>query len=104
MSMRTLADTMKELQERGYTESFRAQNARLVATRAGQAFSPDQVKVDEIYRFEGDADPSDMSILFALSVPEAGIRGTWSSAFGKDMGADAARVVRDLDDGNSRSD
>ena len=100
MPMETLAEAMNRLQERGYTEAFRVENAELVAARAGRSFRPEDVEVDEVLRFEGESNPSDMSILFAISVPGDDIRGTWSSSYGAEMSAGDSEVARRLEGGS----
>lgn len=97
MSMNSLAETVERLKEEGYTEDFRAEEGRLVATGTGEEFAPSEFRVDDIYRFEGATDPSDMSILFVMTTRDESVKGTWSTAFGAAMGRDAAMVVRNLD-------
>ena len=45
-----------------------------------------------ILRFEGQSDPGDMSILFALRTP-SGARGTYSAPFGSDTPPEDADVI-----------
>ncbi|HKK71787.1 MAG TPA: hypothetical protein VKA86_11260 [Candidatus Krumholzibacteria bacterium] len=97
MSMETLAEAMQRLQKSGYTEAFRVEDQRLVTASGEQTFDPTDLHVDETVRFEGESNPSDMSILFALSDPGTGVRGTWSSSFGAEMAAGDAEVVRALE-------
>ena len=96
MSMKTLAETVEELQHKGYTHPLVAKGGKLVAPAADVAFDPETLCVDEIHRFEGATDPGDMSILFAISTPDQGIKGTWSSPFGAAASPEAAEVLRAL--------
>lgn len=98
MSMSSLAETVERLKEEGYTEDFRAEEGRLIATGSGEDFTPADFRVDDIYRFEGATDPSDMSILFVMATHDDRVKGTWSTPFGAAMGRDAAMVVRNLED------
>ena len=97
MPMETLSEAMNRLRADGYTESFRVEKGKLVASEADRAFEPDEVKVDEIQRFEGDSNPSDMAILFAIRVPETDIRGVWSSSYGARMSPGSTKVARELE-------
>jgi hypothetical protein len=38
--------------------------------------------IDEVYRFEGDTDPADETILFAVSSTDGTIKGTLVDAYG----------------------
>lgn len=100
MPLETLATAMNRLHERGYTDSFRVENGKLVATKADKAFQPEEVRVDEIVRFEGDTDPGDMAILFAIQVPGDAVRGTWSTSYGAEMPAGDSEVARELENGD----
>ena len=82
MTMKTLADTVESLRREGYTESFKARSGRLVAQESGKSFKPSDFRVDDIYRFEGETDPSDMSILFALTTRDGEVQGTWADPIG----------------------
>lgn len=96
MTMKTLAETLESLRHEGFTESFQVRPGRLVGQQSNKGFRPSELKVEAIYRFEGETDPSDMSILFALSSHDGDVQGTWAAPFGSAMGPDAASVARDL--------
>jgi len=81
MEKRTLAGAMQDLAARGYTEQFKAGPAGLFAVRTGQTFAPSEVTIREDYRFEGESDPDDMSIVYAIET-RTGLRGTLTDAFG----------------------
>ena len=81
MEKRTLAGVMQDLAARGFTEQFKAGPAGLFAVRTGQTFAPSEVTICEDYRFEGESDPDDMSIVYAIESRD-GTRGTLVDAFG----------------------
>ena len=53
---------------------------------------PEEAQIDHILRFEGESDPGDMTILFALRTP-AGSKGLYSTAFGAEMPAEDVAVI-----------
>jgi hypothetical protein len=81
MEKQTLAGVMKDLTARGFTEQFKAVPGGLLAVRGGQTFEPSEVTICADYRFEGESDPDDMSILYAIET-RSGVRGTLTDAFG----------------------
>lgn len=44
--------------------------------------SPEDFKVDHYYRFEGETDPYDESILYAISSESRGIKGLLVNGYG----------------------
>ena len=81
MEKQTLASVMQDLAARGFTEQFKAVAGGLLAVRTGQTFAPSEVVIREDYRFEGESDPDDMSIFYAIETRN-GVRGTLADAFG----------------------
>lgn len=80
--MDTLSDAIRRLQADGYTGNWFANDDRaLESNESGEVFDPAEVEIDHILRFEGESDPGDMSILFALRTP-SGDRGIYSAPFG----------------------
>jgi hypothetical protein len=79
--MRTLSATVEDLARRGFTQHFGVAGGLLRALGTGQAFGPNEVAIREFHRFEGDSDPDDMAIVYAIEAVN-GTRGTLVDAFG----------------------
>jgi hypothetical protein len=78
----TLSETMNELRKEGYTEDFNLlQNCLECRDGAFQLFA-DEFKVDKYYRFEGESNPSDASILYAISSDSRNLKGVLVNAYG----------------------
>lgn len=97
MSMGTLADAIRTLTGRGYDDQFRAEGDGLRAVKADRSFDPRALRVDEVARFEGDSNPAEQTMVFALRSSD-GVRGTYTVAHGPEMAEADAKVVRLLDD------
>jgi len=94
--METLTDAINRLRARGFTRDFSAvAGGRLRCSECDAEFDPSEVQIDEIVRFEGESDPGDESILFALSGP-CGHAGLYSTAYGSDIAPEDAAVVAAL--------
>ena len=77
----TLSMATNGLRERGYRHSFTLEDDQLVCLETGKHYRPGELRIVEQYRFEGDSNPADMSIVFALECND-GTKGTVISAYG----------------------
>jgi hypothetical protein len=94
--MSTVTEAIRSLQADGYTGDFYAtENGRLVCGECGNEFDPADVTVDHILRFEGQSDPDDEMIVFALRGP-CGDRGIYSAAYGPYRSPEDAAVIAKL--------
>ncbi len=78
----TLLDALKDLVSRGYTEDFNVDEDMMQDREKNIKMAVDEFEIDEFYRFEGESNPSDMSILYAISSAKYNLKGTLVSAFG----------------------
>jgi hypothetical protein len=83
--MDTVQVAIERLQEQGFTDSFQAEGAGLRALRAGRLIAPERLVVEQVNRFEGNSDPGDESIVFALRNRENDVRGTWVVSYGTQL-------------------
>lgn len=78
----TLSETMNDLRGQGYTEDFNLRQNCLECGKIMLSLSADDFKVDQFFRFEGETDPSDESILYAISSERFGIKGLLVNGYG----------------------
>jgi hypothetical protein len=69
------------LNEEGYTKDFRVTDGRLCSYDNSKTYSPEEVKIVDFYRFEGETNPDDMAILYAIECND-GTKGTISNSYG----------------------
>jgi hypothetical protein len=81
--MDTLVDRMNALKEKGYKLEFKVEEGKLmpIDNAASEPVGPDQVKVVQHYRFEGESDPGDMQVLYAIETTN-GMCGILTDGFG----------------------
>jgi hypothetical protein len=95
-AMATVTEATRQLQADGYTGNWYADGSgRLVCGECGAEFDPGDVTVDEVLRFEGQSDPDDEMIVFAVRGP-CGHRGIFSAAYGLYMSSEDAAVIAKL--------
>jgi hypothetical protein len=78
----TLSETMSELRKEGYTEDFNLQQNCLECRNGEFKVFADEFVVDKYFRFEGDSNPSDSSILYAISSDSKKLKGLLVNAYG----------------------
>jgi hypothetical protein len=78
---RTATEVMDMLRRRGFAADFSAHADGLRVSGSEQRLAPDDVVIREFHRFEGESDPDDMSILYAIEAGD-GTRGVLMDAFG----------------------
>ena len=78
----TLSETMNELRKEGYTEDFNLQQNCLECRNGQFKVFADEFKVDKYFRFEGASNPSDSSILYAISSDKQNLKGVLVNAYG----------------------
>jgi hypothetical protein len=89
----TLSEAIARLRALGFARDFTAApDGRLRCSECGQELDPASLQIEEIVRFEGESDPGDESILFALS-GSCGHLGLYSAPYGPDATPEDVAVV-----------
>jgi len=65
-SMTPLSVVMNRLTEKGYGSEFKIEKEGAVLDGASRHYQPSELKIVKIYRFEGESDPGDMAVLYAV--------------------------------------
>lgn len=94
--MDTLADVLQRLSAAGYTDEVEPGAGGLVCSEADGAIDIDTIVVDEIVRLEGDSDPDDELIVFALTWASGAGRGTFTAKFGPDTSPEESALIHRL--------
>jgi hypothetical protein len=79
ISYDTVTEAVKGLKERGYTLDFNLKSNCIECE--GQKLSSNDFEIAEVYRFEGNSDPADESVVFAIESSN-GVKGILVNAFG----------------------
>ncbi|OYX19328.1 MAG: hypothetical protein B7Z16_07850 [Algoriphagus sp. 32-45-6] len=76
----TLVETLEKLRKEGYTEDFNIRFDSLICRDV--CLMPNQFEVDRTFRFEGNTNPSDEAILYAISSIDGKIKGVLVNSYG----------------------
>ena len=75
----TVSQAVNELRARGYTMDFNLQENCIICNQ--QKFNPEDFKIAEVYRFEGDSDPADEAVVYAIE-SKNGLKGVLVNGYG----------------------
>ncbi len=78
----TLSQATNALYKKGYTYNFKIVNDCINCKEDEISLRPEEFEIDEVHRFEGDTNPSDQSILYAISSLDGSIKGLVINAYG----------------------
>ena len=76
-----LTEKLAELEEQGYQADFKLKDGKLAVIDGDQSFSADELTIKEDFRFEGESNPDDLSILYAIEAQD-GTKGTVVHIYG----------------------
>lgn len=78
--MTTLTEVLERLRQRGIDTEFRWAAEGFTAGK-GKYYQPAEMEIIKVYRFEGNTDPADMSILYIIRAND-GLTGYSLDAYG----------------------
>lgn len=78
----TLSETINGLKSEGYTLDFNVREECIVCDLSNMILSPDDFMIDKFYRFEGESNPDDQSILYAISSLKFNVKGVLVNGYG----------------------
>lgn len=79
--MKSLALCLNRMVLDGYDDDFKVTEQGLQSIKTEKTYSPDQVNIVNFFRFEGQSDPNDMTIMYVIETDD-GQKGTLVDAFG----------------------
>ncbi len=92
----TVTEAVKDLKERGYTIDFNIAFDKLICSDKKICLKPDEFEIVESHRFEGDSNPDDEDVVYAVESKEGNIKGTITSAFGLYADPASNRIIQKL--------
>jgi hypothetical protein len=77
----TVTEALGDLKRRGYTIDFNLAFDRIVCHETPVSLSPDEFEIVEVHRYEGNSDPGDEEVVYAIE-SKHGHKGILVDAFG----------------------
>lgn len=78
----TLIEALNDLKSRGFTTDFNLGIEAIECNSSGKRLTPANFEIIEHFRFEGESDPEDESVLYVIQSTDGSIKGTLVSAYG----------------------
>lgn len=79
--MYTLSETMNHMRKKGYENDFQMTDQGIACKHTNEIFKPEELTIKKVFRFEGESNPEDMSILYLMEA-NSGTKGLFVDAYG----------------------
>jgi hypothetical protein len=77
----TVTEAIKGLKQRGYTIDFNLEFDKISCHTVPVSLAPSEFEITEVYRFEGNSDPADEAVVYAIE-SKHGQKGVLVNGFG----------------------
>jgi hypothetical protein len=81
-SYETVTEALKDLKAKGFTIDFNIAFDKIICADNKICLNPNEFEITETYRFEGETNPSDEDVVYAIESKDGKVKGTMTSAYG----------------------
>jgi len=81
-SYETLSKAINALKVQGYTIDFNLEKNGIICNEGKHKFSASEFEIDKSFRFDVNEDPSDQSVLYAISSHDHKVKGLLVNGYG----------------------
>ncbi|MEP7197095.1 MAG: cupin domain-containing protein [Saprospiraceae bacterium] len=92
----TLSETLNALMKLGYTHDFNVHEENLLCNQTKSILHPEDFQIDKVYRFEGESNPDDQSIVYAISSTKIEMKGTLVDGYGLSSDEQTTKLIERL--------
>ena len=92
----TVTEAVKGLKERGYTIDFNIAFDKLICSGNKFCLQADEFEIMEAHRFEGDSNPDDEDVVYAVESKDGRLKGVVTSAFGLYADPASNKIIQKL--------
>lgn len=78
----TLSETINALRKEGYILDFNLHDDCVVCHKNEHQLTADEFEIDAIYRFDGQTDPDDEAVVYAISSSKFNTKGILVNGYG----------------------
>lgn len=94
--MRNLSSCVNYMKEQGYKEDFQVSEGKLMPFDKRTGYGPDQIRIVSFYRFEGQSDPGDNTVLYVIETYD-GVKGTLTDGYGAYASEDVSKFIVEVE-------
>ena len=91
----TMSQAVNGLKQRGYSIDFNLEEDELVCRTTPISLKPSEFEITEVYRYEGDSDPADEAVVYAIESKQ-GHKGILVNGFGISSDAMSDEMIKKL--------
>ncbi|HEX5169699.1 MAG TPA: hypothetical protein VFW11_11035 [Cyclobacteriaceae bacterium] len=91
----TISEAVDDLQKRGYAIDFNVGYSGIRSHETPFSLATDKFRITEVYRFEGDTDPADEAVVYAIESP-AGYKGILVNGYGISSDPANDEIIKEL--------
>ena len=91
----TVSEAVTGLKNRGYNLDFNLNNQCIECRAEDISLSPAEFEISEVHRFEGDSDPGDEAIVYAID-SRHGLKGVLVNGYGASADVMSEEMVEKL--------
>ena len=95
-SFDTVTEAVRDLKARGFNIDFNVAFDQLICSNDNIRLNPDEFEIVEVYRFEGESNPSDEDVVYAVESKDEKVKGVLTSAFGTYADAMSSDMLQKL--------
>ncbi|KAF2338405.1 phosphoribosylpyrophosphate synthetase [Flavobacterium tistrianum] len=92
----TVTEALQWLNGQGFTENFNLDSDCIRCSTNPLRMSPEEFKIEYLFRFEGDTDPGDEDIVYGIISDIYNVKGVLTSAFGIYADSVSAEMIKKL--------
>ncbi len=92
----TVVEAVNGLRSRGYEQDFNIAFDKLICLQNNFCLNPSEFEITEIHRFEGDSNPSDEDVVYAIESKDNSMKGVLTAAFGTYADIISSDMIRKL--------
>jgi hypothetical protein len=92
----TVTEAVSDLKARGFNMDFNLVFDQLICSDDSVRLKPDEFEIVEVHRFEGESDPSDEDVVYAVESKDRKLKGVITSAFGLYADAISNEMIQKL--------
>jgi hypothetical protein len=94
--LKTLTTVTNKMVLQGYDDDFKIVENGLKSLKTEKIYQPEEVNVVNFFRFEGQSDPNDQSILYVIETTD-GVKGTLVDAYGPYSDRKLAEFIQNVE-------
>jgi hypothetical protein len=94
--MKSLASSVNQMKQEGYKEDFQITEEGLHTFDKTKSYQAGQVRIVNFYRFEGESDPGDNTVLYVIETDD-GTKGTLVDGYGPYADEHVSKFIVDVE-------